>query len=78
MKKIENKTNTMLRIEKQYNTNIEELLRHLYVDKNMTINQIAKELIISVGITFKWLNLANITTRKISWNNKLNLKNERS
>ena len=74
MRTIENKTNTMLRLEREYGVNVEELLRYLYVTKEMTINQIGKELILSDGIIFKWLNLANITTRKISWNNRLNKK----
>ena len=57
----------MLRLEREYNTSIEELLRSMYVDQNMTIKDIANELILSVGIVFRWMNMANISTRKIKF-----------
>lgn len=67
MRNIKNKTNSMLRLEREYNTSIEELLRSMYVDQNMTIKDIANELILSVGIVFRWMNMANISTRKIKF-----------
>lgn len=67
MKKIKDKTNAMLRLEREYNTSIEELLRKLYIDEEKTIEEISEELLLAPGTTFKWLKLAGIRTRKMKF-----------
>lgn len=61
------RTKFVLRIEKQYNKEIEEILREMYVDKNMTIDQIADELIVSSKTVWTWLKEVGIRTRKMKW-----------
>lgn len=67
MKSIKNKTNTMILIEKIHNMPIEELLRKLYVEEHMTIEQIADKLNISSGSVYYWLKQADITMRQMKW-----------
>lgn len=69
MKIIKNKTNTMKRIERIYGDGdiLEELLRKLYVEQELTIEEIANKLCLSTGTVYKWLKLADITTRKMKW-----------
>lgn len=67
MKKIKDKTNTMKRLEVQYGTSIEELLRRLYIDEEKTIDEISKELILAPATVFDWLKLAGIRTRKMKF-----------
>lgn len=69
MKQIQNKTNTMKRIEQIYGGGdiLEELLRKLYVEQELTIEEIANKLCLSTGTVYKWLKLADITTRKMKW-----------
>lgn len=69
MKIIKNKTNTMKRIEQIYGDGdiLEELLRKLYVEQELTIEEIANKLCLSTGTVYKWLKLTDITTRKMKW-----------
>lgn len=61
------KTNSMKRIERQYGKKIEEILRELYVEQEMTIEKIAEELIVSPATAYDWLKKANIRTRKMTF-----------
>ena len=69
LKNIQNKTNTMIRIEQIYGggDSLEELLRKMYVEDELTIKEIADKLNCSSGTIYKWLKLADITTRKMKW-----------
>ena len=69
LRMIPNKTNTMKRIEQIYGNgdSLEELLRKMYVEREMTIKEIADELNCSSGTIYKWLKMADITTRKMKW-----------
>lgn len=68
MKCIQQKTNLMLLIEKVHNEKVEEILRQLYVDNNMTIKEMAEYLGIGSGTVHSWLKQADITARKMgSW-----------
>lgn len=52
-------------IEKRYGGDIEEILRGLYVDKNMNLYDMANELGISHVTLIKWLKLAGVRSRKL-------------
>jgi len=65
MKKIELKTDTMKLAETKIGGDIEEILRYLYVDKNMPVKDMCKVLGTSYVTTLKWLELAGIYSRKI-------------
>lgn len=65
MKKITNKTQSMLSIEAKTKEDIEETLRRLYVDEGMLSHDIAKHLNISYVTTLKWLSQAGIYSRKL-------------
>lgn len=67
MREIRNKTNAMLRLESQYSVNIEELLRRKYVDEGLTIDKLARQLIISRKTAWNWLKEAGITCRRMKW-----------
>lgn len=67
MNKITNKNKNMLRMEKFYGKQIEELLRELYIDEEMTIEQISNELLICNKTTWTWLKEAGIRTRQMKW-----------
>lgn len=65
MKKIENKTDTMKQIETKLGGDIEEVLRHLYVDRDLSVMRISQILGISYVTTHKWLKLSGVRSRKI-------------
>lgn len=46
---------------------IEEILREMYIDKNMTILDISKELHISVGAVHKYLSKFHISKQNDLW-----------
>jgi transposase-like protein len=57
----------MLALEEKFGIGIEELLRSLYVDQNMSITDIGKELGCTYVTIFKWLQRAGIRSRKIKF-----------
>lgn len=65
MRKIEEKTNAMKQIETKLGGGIEEILRVLYVDKNLPVKVIARTLGISYVTTLNWLQLAGVRSRKL-------------
>lgn len=65
MKKITNKTDTMKAIETKLGGDIEEILRVLYVERNLSVHKIGKILDISYVTTIKWLKLAGVRSRKL-------------
>jgi hypothetical protein len=65
MRQIKNKTRKMLEIERVKNTPIEELLRRMYVDESLSAHAISNSLNISYLTCLKWLSNANITSRRI-------------
>jgi hypothetical protein len=60
---IQNKTSKMKYIEKKRSLPIEEILRAMYVDQRLTIEEISFELEIGYITAFKWLKWANVTSR---------------
>ncbi|MDD2493883.1 MAG: DUF1492 domain-containing protein [Tissierellia bacterium] len=66
MKVIHNKSKAMLLIENNKKQNIEELLRIMYVDQNMNIHDICRELNISYVTALKWLGQAGIYSRMLT------------
>ena len=68
MREIPNKTNHMKLIEQLHGEPLEIILHKKYVLEEKTIDTIAKEMMLATGTVFKWLDLANIKTRKIPWN----------
>lgn len=67
MKKIENKTNAIKRIEKTYDMPIEELLNKMYKEQGMIIRDISEELLISPKTVWSWMQQAGISCRKMKW-----------
>jgi hypothetical protein len=67
MRYIRNKTDKMLEIERVQNTPIEEMLRRLYVDEGLSAHKICSTLGISYLTCLKWLEKANITSRRIDF-----------
>jgi DNA-binding transcriptional regulator LsrR (DeoR family) len=65
VKKILNKNNYMLNIEKREGELLEEILRKYYVDENLSVNEISKRLQISYVTIIRWLNLAGIYSRRL-------------
>lgn len=65
MKKIKNKSERMLKVEKEFGEEIEELLRRLYVDEDLNFRQIADKLKIHYTIVSKWMRYASISSKKI-------------
>lgn len=66
MRPILNKTYSMKLIELNRREPIEETLRRLYVDENLSHHDMAKELGISYVSVGKWLNKAGIYSRKLN------------
>lgn len=66
MKHINNKTELMLSIESKYGVSIQEILRRLYVDEELTIEQIASKLKINHITCRKFMTLSGIYSRSLS------------
>lgn len=66
MRKIENKSDTMLGIEERFGENLEELLRRMYVDEGKTTRQIAQILSITKVSIIRWLDKAGIYSHKLN------------
>lgn len=43
-------------LERLYNKPLEEILKHFYLEQDMTMEQVAKEMSVSVGSVVNWLN----------------------
>lgn len=65
MKAITNKNKRMLQVEQENKKEIEELLRVMFVDDNIKLNDIAKQLSISPLTAARWLKLAGIYSRRL-------------
>lgn len=55
----------VLGLEKKYQEPIEEIIRRMYVDENMQIPDITKELGLTVRTFYKYKNLAHVFSRRI-------------
>lgn len=49
---------------------LEELLKELYLDKDMSMKEIANELCISIGVVHRYLTKFHICKQKDLWNLK--------
>lgn len=67
MKIIQDKNKHMKHVENKFNANLEELLRRMYVDSDMSINSISKELSINYRTTWKWLKMSGIYSHKLNF-----------
>lgn len=56
-------------IEKYEKDSLENILRRLYIDEDLSIAEISKELEISVGSVHQWLADYQITKQKKMWKN---------
>jgi len=65
MRKIAQKTDTMKQIETKLGGDIEEILREMYVDKHMSVQDMSTELEISYVTVLKWLKLAGVRSRRL-------------
>ena len=54
-------------IEKWRGKDVESLLRDMYITQNMSMDEISKELSISIGIVHRWLNEYGISKQKCLW-----------
>jgi predicted DNA-binding protein YlxM (UPF0122 family) len=48
-------------VERLYNKPIEEILKYFYLEKDMSMEEVSKELTVSVGSIVNWLNKYGIT-----------------
>lgn len=55
------------RIAREYNMSFEEVMRTLYVDKRMTMQEIANELDVNLRTIQRWLQECGIKARKMQW-----------
>lgn len=65
MRQINNKTEKMLEIENKLGGDIEEILRAMYVDHAMTLEDISEALGIGYVTTSLWLDKAGIYSRRL-------------
>lgn len=56
-------------IEKIEKEPLEDVLKRLYIQKDMSIRQISRELNVSAGLVHKWLHDFSITKQKNLWTN---------
>lgn len=54
-------------IERWQGVPVKELLYDLYVKQNMSMDEVAEHLSISIGIVHKWLNEYGISKQKCLW-----------
>ena len=65
MKQIQNKTDSMRLIEALAHQEIEEVMRQLWVEEELTVTDITKQLRISRETTRKWLRKAGIHSKRL-------------
>lgn len=65
MKHINKKTKRMLQYEAERGMPIEEILRRMYVDDNLSMMQISKQLNLSYPEVNKWIKQAGIYSHKL-------------
>lgn len=63
MKRIENKTKLMHRVEQEMGYELEEVMRTLYVDEKLTQIQIAQELGVTYQTVINWLTWSGVYSR---------------
>lgn len=56
-------------IEKIEKEPLEDVLRRLYIERDMSMHQVAEELCVSVGLVHKWLHDFSITKNYYLWEN---------
>jgi len=61
------KTPSMQLLELRYGKPIETLLRELYHDRRMTLEQMSKELGVGMGTLSKWMSRFGIPRREPVW-----------
>ena len=66
MKCFKSKSDTAKAIESIRGNSIEEILRELYVDQNMTTHEVAGALKVNYTTAFRWLKAAGIYSHKLS------------
>lgn len=47
-------------LERLYSKPLEEILKHFYIEKDMSMEEVAKEMTVSVGSIANWLSKYNI------------------
>lgn len=52
-------------IEKRYNKSAREIIREMYIDKEMNIKTIAEELGVSVPTVYRWISKFNLTRKRV-------------
>lgn len=55
------------RIEREYGKPIDEILREMYVDKEMTMKDIASALDVNLRTVQRWVKECGIKARKMTW-----------
>lgn len=60
------------RLERYLQMPLREYLRKRYVEDELTIKQVAKELNCAVGTVFNWISFYNLNQNKPKWNKGLN------
>ncbi len=66
MKPIKNKSKHILLIEEEHHLQIEELLRRLYVDEGLSIQELATRINVTYLTAHRWLKKAGIYSHKLS------------
>ena len=67
MKGVKNLTSLQRRIEREYGKPIQELLREMYVEKGMTMREIAEVLDVNIRTIQRWSKECGIQARKMMW-----------
>lgn len=62
-----NYTPLQRRIEREYKMPIEDLLREMYVDKEMTMKEISETLDVNLRTIQRWVKECGIKARKMTW-----------
>lgn len=70
MRIIKDKSELMLQVEKKIGGNVEEALRKMYVDDNMSVRDISAELGVSYVTTHRWLKKAGVRSRRVKVGSK--------
>lgn len=58
------KSTSLIRyVERYHKENINEIVRNLYVDRNMSLLQISEYLDVSIGTVHSWVNTLNLSRK---------------
>lgn len=55
------------RIARENNTTFEEVIRHMYIEQNMTMQEMAKALDVNIRTIQRWIKDCGIKARKMTW-----------